>query len=111
MANTTETATTAPAAFELDAPALAAITGRVTKQPGRYITEVQGAIDNPTKAFGIAITEEAKDKTIVNQLQKSAAQLGVKIRIFSRPNYINPNTQEPAPFVGFQFKSKVDAAA
>lgn len=96
----TETPT---AAFSLDVAEAAAITGRTTKQAGKYLVEVQGAIDAPDTAFGIRITEDNKDKTIVNQLQKSAAQLNVKLRIYSRPNFVN-SQGEPAPFVGFQYK-------
>lgn len=97
---------TPTAAFELDNESVAAITGRSTKQSGKYLTEVQAAIDAPTKAFGIAITDEAKDKTIVNQLQKSAAQLNVKLRIYSRPEFKRADGT-PAPFVGFQYKAPI----
>lgn len=112
MAQATDDTTTAPStAFTLGDPELSAIKGRITAQPGKFLTEVRGAIENPTMAFGILITDENKDKTIVNQLQKSATQLGVKLRIYSRPNYIDPNTNEPRPFVGFQFKDTATPAA
>lgn len=85
-------------AFVLDETQIALIrSNKRTAEPGRYLTEVQGAINAPTEAFGIAITDTEKDKTIVNQLQKSAAQLNVKLRIYSRP-------LATPPFVGFQYK-------
>lgn len=106
MNATQDTTEAVTQAFELPTDALAAIKGRITKQDGKYLTEVRGAIENPDKAFGIAITDDAKDKTIVNQLQKSAAQLGVKLRIYSRPNFVNA-AGTATPFVGFQYKDKV----
>lgn len=99
--------THASTAFVLDESQLAAVTGRAgSRKPARYLAEVQQAIDAPDSTFGIPITEDSKDKTIVSQLMRSAADLKVKVRIFSRPNHTLVDGT-PAPFVGFQYRDKL----
>jgi len=100
--------TTAPEtiAFELAPEQEAALhpkKGRAAA-PAPYLAEVQQAVDNGgTKALGIRIPDGVKGSKVVNDLTKSAKELGVKLKI--------QNREDKGGFVAFTYVPKPDPAA